>query len=204
MGTRGVGGEPTATKAPRRYANGERRRREIVEAATRVFAEQGFERASLRTIAERAGTNHQTLGHHFASKDEIFQEVLARRTERDREERLKLSQDAPLADIVSLMMRRNAAHRAIIQLDVTLTAEAVAPAHPAHAFIRGLMDEFVAEVTGTLEREQAAGRLRAGVEPAVAARQLAALVEGVQIQWLYDPQIDMERYVMAFVELLRA
>ena len=186
-----------------RYANGERRRGEIIDAATEIFAEQGYERTSLRTIAERAGTNHQTLGHHFASKEVLFAEVLERRAEQDRAERERLTERATVAEIVALMMRRNAANRAIIQLDTTLTAEAVAPDHPAHSFIGDHLEAFVSEVTQALQREQAAGRLREGLDVPVLARLLTASVVGLQTQWLYNPEIDMESHLLAYLELLR-
>ncbi|MDX2006303.1 MAG: TetR/AcrR family transcriptional regulator [Meiothermus sp.] len=44
----------------------------IVGAALSEFAEHGFEGASLRTIAQRAGTTHGLIRHHFGSKEEVF------------------------------------------------------------------------------------------------------------------------------------
>ena len=43
-----------------RYANGERRRSEIINAAMRVFAQQGFHGLSLRQIAEAVGVSAAT------------------------------------------------------------------------------------------------------------------------------------------------
>ena len=54
---------PTDAVAPpdgrTRYANGERRRSEIVSAAMEVFAEQGFNNLSLRQIAAAPSLRHQ-------------------------------------------------------------------------------------------------------------------------------------------------
>ena len=53
---------PSAAIAPpdgrTRYANGERRRAEIIDAAMKVFAEQGFNSLSLRQIAEAVTPDH--------------------------------------------------------------------------------------------------------------------------------------------------
>jgi TetR/AcrR family transcriptional regulator len=44
----------------------------IIKAALNEFAERGFEGASLRDIASRAGTTHGLIRHHFGSKDTVF------------------------------------------------------------------------------------------------------------------------------------
>lgn len=48
-------------------------RNEILEAALKHFARDGFEGASLLTIAERARTKHPTVLYHFSSKERLWQ-----------------------------------------------------------------------------------------------------------------------------------
>ena len=55
------------TRAPR----GEARER-IVTAAVEAFAEKGFEAASTRDIAQRAGTDQGLVTYHFPSKDQLW------------------------------------------------------------------------------------------------------------------------------------
>lgn len=50
----------------------ERTKEAIIKAAVSEFAEHGFEGASLRDIASRAGTTHGLIRHHFGSKDDVF------------------------------------------------------------------------------------------------------------------------------------
>ncbi len=52
-------------------ARGEARER-IVSAAVEAFAEKGFEAASTRDIADRAGTDQGLLTYHFPSKDQLW------------------------------------------------------------------------------------------------------------------------------------
>ena len=47
-------------------------RERIVEAAVEVFTEKGFEGASTREIARRAGTNQGLITYHFRSKDALW------------------------------------------------------------------------------------------------------------------------------------
>jgi TetR/AcrR family transcriptional regulator len=50
----------------------ERTKEAIIKAAVSEFGEHGFEGASLRDIATRAGTTHGLIRHHFGSKDDVF------------------------------------------------------------------------------------------------------------------------------------
>ncbi len=64
--------EPLATSGKRL------RRDEIVVEATRLFAERGYEGASMADLAERVGLRKASLFHHFASKDVLYASVLER------------------------------------------------------------------------------------------------------------------------------
>ena len=71
-----------AGKPKRSRLKAEARRERILEAATRVFAEQGYEAASFGAIAELAGISRPVVYDHFASKEELHLVLLER--ERDR------------------------------------------------------------------------------------------------------------------------
>ncbi|MFB9431351.1 TetR/AcrR family transcriptional regulator [Streptoalloteichus tenebrarius] len=49
----------------------------LLEAAAALFAEQGYERTTVREVAARAGVNQALLFRYFGSKEELFAEVLA-------------------------------------------------------------------------------------------------------------------------------
>lgn len=48
----------------------------LLEAALALFAERGFEGASTRAIAERAGVPQGLVRHHFGSKEGLFREAV--------------------------------------------------------------------------------------------------------------------------------
>src|SRR5438477_2247425 len=50
----------------------------IVEAAERLFLERGFGSVSMDELAQAAGVARRTLYNQFASKEEIFREMLLR------------------------------------------------------------------------------------------------------------------------------
>ncbi len=51
-------------------------RERILQTALDLFIEQGYDKASLREIAERVGVTKAALYYHFASKEEIFRTLL--------------------------------------------------------------------------------------------------------------------------------
>lgn len=52
------------------------RKEEIVAEATRLFAERGYEGASMGDLADRVGLRKASLFHHFPSKDVLYAVVL--------------------------------------------------------------------------------------------------------------------------------
>lgn len=59
-----------------RRPSGSDTRGEIVEAARAEFAERGYDAASLRGIARRAGVDSALVHHYFAGKPALFAEVM--------------------------------------------------------------------------------------------------------------------------------
>ena len=53
-------------------------REAIIEAAERLFLERGFGSVSMDELAGAAGVARRTLYNQFASKEEIFREMLLR------------------------------------------------------------------------------------------------------------------------------
>jgi AcrR family transcriptional regulator len=51
----------------------------ILDAAERVFAEQGFHGATTRAIAEAAGANAALIHYYFDNKETLYETVIARR-----------------------------------------------------------------------------------------------------------------------------
>jgi AcrR family transcriptional regulator len=62
-----------ATNAVRRDV-----RSDIMEAAERVFARSGFDGATTRAIADEASVNLGLIHYHFNSKEDLFEQVIAR------------------------------------------------------------------------------------------------------------------------------
>jgi AcrR family transcriptional regulator len=56
-------------------ARREQTRRRLIESAGQIFAEQGFQNATVREICDRAGTNIAAINYHFRDKVGLYREV---------------------------------------------------------------------------------------------------------------------------------
>lgn len=54
------------------------RREEILDVATQLFAERGYEGTSINDVAGRVGMRKASLFYHFATKDTLYEAVLDR------------------------------------------------------------------------------------------------------------------------------
>jgi TetR/AcrR family transcriptional regulator len=63
---------------PERIRDAERSRAAILDAAERLFAEQGFDATSLTQVGAAAGVSRGTPGYFFRTKAELYQAVLDR------------------------------------------------------------------------------------------------------------------------------
>lgn len=79
-------------------------RTRILDAAERLFAEQGFDATSLRQVTAAAGTNLAAVNYHFGAKAALLPAVVARIIEpvsvrqRERLEELEASTTAPTVE----------------------------------------------------------------------------------------------------------
>lgn len=65
----------------------------LLAAATRLFAERGYDRTSVQDIVEAAGVTKGALYHYFGSKDDLLHEIYGRLLRRQ-QERLDACADA--------------------------------------------------------------------------------------------------------------
>ena len=101
---------------------------------------------------------------------------------------LTAEDEDPVAGLRRLVevVERNVGRRPIVELYAVLSAEATSADHPAHEYFQDRYRRTLAAVQATYERARDLGALREGVDPATAARQLVAVMDGLQVQWLLD------------------
>jgi AcrR family transcriptional regulator len=68
--------EQSPASMTRRAAQGRATREQLIEVATGLFAERGYEETSIEAVLAAAGVSRGALYHHFAGKDALFEAVL--------------------------------------------------------------------------------------------------------------------------------
>lgn len=185
----------------RGYAKGRAKRQLILDEATALFGEVGYRSASLREIALRVGISHPGLLHHFPTKEGLLQAVLERRDglDSDRFELERLEGMDMLRRMTDLV-EYNATRPGIVELYCVLSAESTASDHPAHGFFVARYLRVVKQCVDAFQVAKAAGQLRDGIDPVTAGRAMVALMDGLQVQWLFDREsVDMATALRLFL-----
>ncbi|ROS77828.1 TetR family transcriptional regulator [Curtobacterium sp. PhB130] len=188
-----------AETAPRRgYRKGAERRVQILDEMIRMVAEQGVDASSLRSVAEALGITHAALRHYFPSRDELLLAVY--REHEVREQGAPDRLESAIGDMRE-SAGRNRDVPGLVQLYTTLSADAVGEGHPStREFMRERFARLRSELADLIRRDQEAGRIRADLDPTDLASLSIAASDGLQVQWLLDPDaVDGER-VLSLLE----
>ncbi|WCM22093.1 CerR family C-terminal domain-containing protein [Paraburkholderia bryophila] len=137
------------------YARGEETRHRIIEAAVELFGEHGFEGASTRDIAARAGVNAPALQYYFENKEGVYRACVE-----------ALADDAwqtfaPAVEHAQQMLRENADTEVLID---------------AFLGIQDVMADRTFEKANKPGRRMFFAREQAGYEPESATRILACKI----------------------------
>ena len=185
---------------PGSYEKGVARRQEILERAAEVFRERGADGTSLRRIAAMIGVSHAALLHYFDSREQLLVAVYEH-AESQRDTSGEVADSA--VDVLVKAAMINVGVPGMVELYTTLVASALAAeGTPSNEFFSHRFERIRTELTERFTAEQAAGRLREDVEPADMAALLIAASDGLQIQWLLEPSVELERTLETFSVLL--
>lgn len=128
-------------------------RRALLTAAGELFTEHGYDRTSVRSIADRAGVNQALLFRHFGSKDALYARVAAERA-------LSVLHGGPPEELLERLLRsilargsgpENDLFGSVVRSAGTSEAAAAVRAELAGAFTAA----FAARATGAADRDDA-------------------------------------------------
>ncbi|GAA4015753.1 TetR/AcrR family transcriptional regulator [Streptomyces marokkonensis] len=180
------------------YEKGEAKRREILEAALEIFAQEGYRGTSLRKVAARCNLSLPGLMHYFESKEDLLTQVLRARDDTARTRHPRLT--GP--DSYRAIVREGANTPGLVELFVSMSAAASDPGHPAHTHFGERYPAIRGEIVEYLRRRMEEGAVRSDITPERLAVVLVAVADGVQLQWLTDRSMDMEEPINDMMALL--
>ncbi|KQR66022.1 hypothetical protein ASF89_02340 [Frigoribacterium sp. Leaf172] len=145
--------------------------------------------------------------YHFPSKAGLLVAVLNERDERDIR---RSHSDEKLIGIGVLdawdeTVELNARNYGLVRLAHVLTAEALGADHPASTYFRDHFDIGYDMLLASFQAGVEEGSLRGDCDYTVIARQVIAMSEGLEVQWLMSPDsLDIVRCFHEFTQYLRA
>lgn len=171
------------------------RRRQLLEVARQVFAERGYEAATLEELAERAGVSRPILYSHFGDKQGLFEAVVGVEIER-------------VGAVVTGALAEPGEPKAVLERGLraffryvrehpdghaVLTRDA--PLHLSDDGIGVMLDNLAARITEVI----AAAIRQLGLEPAPAPIYAHALIGlGVHVGrwWRGNPEVDLDEVTL--------
>jgi TetR/AcrR family transcriptional regulator, repressor for uid operon len=174
------------------------KRREILSAAERCFARDGFQGASTSEICREAKISPGHLYHYFASKEDIVKAIAEMRLEiaTERYTRMLEGSNAIMALLSEVDSSKIGQGRANSSLFLTMMAEA--GRNPAVAKImRENSGQIRTLLSDYLRRGQASGHIDQGLDAEIAATLMISVFDGMKTLPIRDPKVDFHKTVDA-------
>ena len=164
------------------------KRRQILDAAVRVFARQGFHSTRVSDIADEAGVAYGLVYHYFASKDEVLNTLFEERwdvmleaiREIDRRDVPAREKLYAIASFIVDSYRHDPELMKVIIVEVTRAANSFGRTHLAE--IRRAYDSIAKIVADG----QAAGTFRRDVDATFASMAFYGAIEQLLSGWIFE------------------
>ncbi len=184
------------------------RRRELLDAAARVFARKGFHSSRVGDIAEEAGVAHGLLYHYFRSKEEVLETIFRDTWGTLVVETREIEQSgAPLRAQLRRFARFYLGSWLVTPEAIRVLVREIARSPD----VGGRVDEIRAVFLGLTRMIEAAkdrGEVRADCDPVLAAWIVYGALEEILTGWvlgqLPGEERDVERAVATVVDVAHA
>ena len=186
------------------------RRRQILDAAVRVFARQGFHACRVSDIADEAGVAYGLVYHYFRSKEQVMNELFSERwslllaaiEEADTREATARDKLDAVAGFIIDSYRHDPELMQVIIVEVTRAANSFGRTHLPE------ISRAYESIAKIISDGQAAGSFRADIDPQFASMWFYGGIEQSLTGWIFE-QIpaaddDFERARKMLVETLCA
>lgn len=154
-------------------------------------------------IAERADISEAGLRHHFSSKDELLIELLKGRDADSNRRWEQAGSPVGIADLEynARLMELNTIVPDLARLFTVVVGESVTVGHPAAEWARNRYRALCATMAESVQGGIDAGEFRSDTDSARIGRQIVAVMDGLQTQWLLDPEeVDLAADFRGYID----
>jgi AcrR family transcriptional regulator len=172
----------------------EDRRREILDAAVRCFAREGFHRATVHDVVKESGLSLGAIYNYFASKEEIIEAIAEDRWESERKVFAAAQRESSFAAAVNILLHgylgelKSPGEKLRRRVSIQLWAEAQRN-RKVHAVVRTNIDTPRKLLIELLRKGRKQGKVAQDVDVDAAARFLIALFYGLVLQVEWDQSV---------------
>jgi len=169
-------------------ANQSPKRRQILDAAVKVFAQNGFYNSKVLDIAKEAGVANGTVYLYFPSKDDIlisiFEEQMGELIDyMEREIQKESGSLNKLRKLVSMQMH-------LIETNSELTELLLVELRQSKKFLRSnatdMMSKYIDMISDILKEGIAEGAIDENIDVAIVGTMLFSAVEGLATRWILE------------------
>ncbi|TDC12749.1 TetR/AcrR family transcriptional regulator [Streptomyces sp. 8K308] len=171
------------TSSRRQRRDAVRNREQLLEAATRAFAERGLA-VDVREIAREAGVGVGTFYRHFPTKDDLLQAVI----EPDLAAWSELTERADAAEDAWQGLRTFVESTLALMVERRAILDGLGGAVQDSAAVVACQEHLRGALTGLVDRAHGQGALRSDVSAADVGLQIMALGRIVQMTAEMDPE----------------
>lgn len=173
-----------------------------VETAIALFRVHAFRAVTLELVAVEAGLPLLAVTRQFPTSDDLVLAVIQVWNARRMEPILPIAQTRGAVAFLRGIVLANVADPALMRLLTATVNIAATPEHPMAPLLQRQWIQFHALVQRALVHDIAVGREPDTMEPARGAEQLIAVYEGLQLQSMLRPHMDVvEAYDRAVTRL---
>ncbi|MDA0149005.1 TetR/AcrR family transcriptional regulator [Vibrio sp. LaRot3] len=173
------------------------KRQKVVEVATRLFSENGFENTPVSMICEQAEVSKGAVFHHFKNKNDILREVFVYITaaieEADKSDEHIIDTDNRLEAMIDSIFdgMTVAEHRKMYQFNFSVMV------HPTtRAIVSDLIEERYQALQASTEE---VFRSLCYPNPAVVTKMFIAEIDGIAMNYLLNDDFPIEDVKQEFI-----
>ena len=174
----------------------ELRRQQILDAAAACFGRRGFHQTTMQDICTEADLSPGAVYRYFTSKEAIIQAMCSRGHNEDAElihGAMQLDGTLDIFDELIRIFFAGVEDRELCVMMIELSSEARHNQFIAES-LRESQEQVLEPLRGFVARAQARGEIDPGLDTAAVANVMLGVYQGLVLQKLQTPDMDVEGY----------
>jgi AcrR family transcriptional regulator len=194
-----MGSEPAV---PTQEERTDAARRALIGAAMTILADEGYRRLTFSRIGEVAGVSRGLVAYHFGSKTALVEVVIESIRQHYHSARPDVEDGhKAVRGMAETYLERFRSDPRPAKVMLVLGTDSIGEQGPITTAVRETYQSFRDDLRRYIELGVKDGSIRSGVDPAAHATVIEAVLRGVVLQYLVDPDhVDLETVSAAALE----